>query len=279
MRIPRVSNLFPPFQFVIVALVLGWAGSAIADAHAHGANANAQSQGAASHWQARLEFTKAELFLELNDTDGDLGIHASIDSAEPWTQLEIEGPSSRTVADVRSSGSLRRQGLNQLSFESAEPPFDQLAPADFFRRFPEGRYEIEGVTQRGAEIASTALLSQVLAARPENLSFSGTAAAENCGVTPLPTVTPPVIVRWDPVTKSHPEIGKKGPVEVSQYQLFVEGQAAENPVSLSVDLPPSVTQFTIPEAVTSLGKEFKFEIIVRTSAHNNTAVETCFRLP
>ena len=29
-------------------------------------------------------FTEAEIFLELNDTDGDLGIHASIDGG-PWT--------------------------------------------------------------------------------------------------------------------------------------------------------------------------------------------------
>jgi hypothetical protein len=75
-------------------------------------------------------FTEAEIFFELNDTDGDLGIHASIDG-EPWTALEIEGPGGRELLDMVSRGRLRTQGLTQLSLESAEPAFDELAPADF----------------------------------------------------------------------------------------------------------------------------------------------------
>jgi hypothetical protein len=39
-------------------------------------------------------FTAAEIFLELNDTDGDLGVHASIDGGA-WTNLKIEGPQRR----------------------------------------------------------------------------------------------------------------------------------------------------------------------------------------
>src|SRR5262245_56972187 len=95
-------------------------------------------------------FTEAQIFLELNDTDGDLGIHASLDGG-PWTQLEIEGPNELTLLDVVSRGRLRTQGLTQLSFESAEPSFDELPPRDFLRRFPEGRYEIEAVAANGRE--------------------------------------------------------------------------------------------------------------------------------
>jgi hypothetical protein len=47
---------------------------------------------------------------------------------------------------------------------------------------------------------------------------------------------------------------------------------------LSLDLPPEVTQFEVPTAVTSLGNDFKFEIIVRTTDGNNTAIETCFEV-
>src|SRR5688500_2722152 len=74
-----------------------------------------------------LPFSEAELFFELNDTDGDLGIHASIDG-EPWTNLEIEAPGDRKLLDIISRGSLRRQGMTQLFFESAEPGFDDLDP-------------------------------------------------------------------------------------------------------------------------------------------------------
>ena len=223
--------------------------------------------------QPSQRFSEASLFFELNDTDGDLGIHASIDG-EPWTDLEIEGPGDRELLDIISRGFLRTQGLTQLSFESAEPPFDELDPAAFFRRFPEGRYDIEARAQGGGTIAGTAVLSHVLAAPPENILLSGVPAAESCDAKPLPTVTQPVVIRWDPVTSSHPEIGKSGPISVSLYQLFVE----RDNVKFSVDLPPTVTEFEVPAGVTALGKEFKFEIIVRTSAGNNTAIESCFRV-
>lgn len=121
---------------------------------------------------------------------------------------------------------------------------------------------------------STSVLSHVLAARPENILINRVRAAESCD-DPLPTVSAPVLIDWDPVTRSHPRIGKQGPITVSDYQLFVEGDG----VALSLDLPPAVTQFEVPASVTDLGgKEFKFEIIVRTTAGNNTAIESCFRL-
>ena len=223
--------------------------------------------------QRPQRFAEAQLFVELNDTDGDLGIHASIDG-EPWTDLEIEGPGDRRLLNIFSRGSLRAQGLTQLSFESAEPSFDELNPRDFFRRFPEGRYEIEARAQEGGTIESTAVLSHVLAAPPENILISGAPAAESCDADPLPTVSAPVVIDWDPVTRSHPEIGKRGRITVSRYELFVEGEG----VSLGVDLPPTVTQFEVPMSLTAPGEEFKFEIIVRTTTGNNTAVESCFRL-
>lgn len=221
-----------------------------------------------------VPFEEAEVFVELNDTDGDLGIHASIDGG-PWTRLEIEDPRGRELLHILSKGRLQRQGLTQLFFESAEPTFDELSPEQFFRRFPEGEYEIEGKGQHGVKLESSALFSHVLAAPPGNILVGGVPAAEDCDADILPKVFPPVVIDWDPVTQSHPEIGKAGPIEVRRYQFFVE----RNGVSLAVDLPPDVTQFEVPTAITDLGKEFKFEIIVQTETGNNTAVESCFEVP
>jgi hypothetical protein len=222
-------------------------------------------------WAA--EFSEAEIFLELNHTDGDLGIHASIDGG-PYTKLKIEDPYGRTLLTVAAQGRLARQGLTQLFLESAEPSFDELEPEKFFQRFPEGTYEIEGTPLAGEELESTVVLSHVLAAPVGNITVSGFPAAENCDAVPLPSVdgNTPVIIDWDPVTESHPEIGKSGPVEIVRYQFFVERQG----VKLSVDLPPTVTQFQVPAEIIALGNEFKFEIIARTATGNNTAIETCF---
>lgn len=224
--------------------------------------------------QREVPFEEAQLFFELNDTDGDLGIHALIDGG-PWISLIIEGPGDRRLLDIVSRGALRRQGMTELSFESAEPSFEDLAPADFFRRFPEGRYEIEGVAQNGQELESTTVLSHVMPAPPENIRLSGVPAAEDCDADPLPTVNKPVVIDWDPVTTSHPEIGKRGRVTIVRYQLFVE---TDGRVSFGVDLPPTVTRFTVPSGVTNLAREFKFEIIARASNGNNTAVESCYRV-
>jgi hypothetical protein len=221
--------------------------------------------------QHQTRFAEAELFLELNDTDGDLGIHASVDG-EPWTDLKIEAPGERTLLEVVSRGRLLSQGVTQLSFESAEPPFNELPPERFFERFPEGRYEIEGRLQDGREMVSVAMLSHILAAPPENVTISGIPAAEDCDAPNLPVVAAPVTIDWDPVSQSHPELGRSGPVKVSRYQLFVEREGVE----LSLDLPPGVTEFEVPTGVTTLGDEFKFEIIVRTATGNNTAIESCF---
>ena len=70
-----------------------------------------------------IPFDVAEIFFELNDTDGDLGIHALIDG-DPWKRLTIEDQRERKVLNVFVRGRLKRQGLTEFFFESAEPPFE-----------------------------------------------------------------------------------------------------------------------------------------------------------
>ena len=217
-------------------------------------------------------FSQAELFVELNDTDGDLGLHAAIDGGT-WTFLEVEDPRERTLLGIVSSGRLRRQGLTQLAFESQEPDFDELDPAKFFRRFPEGVYEIEALAQSGGSFRNEVRLSHVLAAPPQSTVNGQPAVA--CDAPVLPVVAAPVLIDWEPVTASHPEIGKTGPVTISRYQFFAE----QGDTKLSMDLLPVVTEFEIPASLTSAGGVWKFEIIARTSTNNNTAIEACFRMP
>lgn len=220
-----------------------------------------------------IPFSEARLFFELNHTDGDLGIHALVDGDE-WKRLEIEDPFERQILDVQVRGRLRRQGLTEIFFESAEPTFAELSPEQFFRRFPEGEYEISGRTLAGEELESTTELSHVMPAPAGNVQVSGVPAAENCDVEPLPVVDgdEPVIVSWDAVTGSHPDLGESGPVEVANYQFVVEVGG----LAMTVDLPPTITEFEIPAALIELADEFKFEIVVRADSNNQTAVESCF---
>jgi hypothetical protein len=113
---------------------------------------------------------------------------------------------------------------------------------------------------------------------------NGAPGAPNGDSEELPEVSGPVTIDWAPVTKSHPTIGKPNvDVSVQQYQFVGEiereGRVPEE-ISFSVDLPRSVTQFTLPTEFTRLSPdgEVKYEIIVKLENGNQTAVESCFEV-
>lgn len=226
-----------------------------------------------------IPFDEAELFLELNHTDGDLGIHSKVDGG-PWTNLKIIDRDDETMLGVWLEGRLWSQGLTELFFESAEPPFDELDPRTFFDRFPEGEYEFTGKTHDNEMLESETELTHLLPAPPDNIRISGLIAAEDCDADDLPEVDgdEPVVISWEPVTHSHPDLGRTGErIEVVKYEVVVE---REEPSLLifSVDLPPSVSEIEIPAGFIELGEEFKFEILVQEASGNRTAVESCFEV-
>ena len=222
-----------------------------------------------------IPFDVANVFFELNDTDGDLGIHALIDG-EPWKELEIETPDGRENLVIELGGRLRRQGLTELFFESAEPTFDELSPEAFFRRFPEGEYEVEGVTLEGDELESTAIVTHLMPAPAENFEVNGEPLPDGCDG-PLPTVSEPFTFTWDPVTQSHPEIGRTDePIKVVRYELIVERE--EPALKFTIELSPDVTEVEIPEGLAEEGDEFKAEVLVREASGNQTAIESCFEV-
>lgn len=64
-----------------------------------------------------IELDEHDISFELNDTDGDLGIHARIDG-EAWKKLAIEGPGDLELLAGSVKGRLRQQGLTEVFFES-----------------------------------------------------------------------------------------------------------------------------------------------------------------
>jgi hypothetical protein len=232
-----------------------------------------------------IELDEAEVFFELNDTDGDLGIHALIDG-EPWWKLEIEDSEGHKILMIRNQGRLRAQGLTELFFESAEPTFDELFPEEFFDRFPEGEYTIEGTTLEGDVLVGEAEVTHVMPAPPvptvNLLPMAVQCDDEEPGYDATVT-SAPVTIAWAEVTMSHPDplgggAGVQPPVAVviNNYQVVVEEE--ELGLEMSVILPPGVTSMTIPEEFTDLGDVFKYEVLAREESYNQTAVESCFVL-
>ena len=104
------------------------------------------------------------------------------------------------LLNVRPQGKWRRQGLTELTFESAEPPFDELTPAVFFDRFPEGTYQISGRATSGTLPQNLTNLTHVMPAPPDNLRVNGVPLPKDCEDGPVLTVSGAanILIEWDP---------------------------------------------------------------------------------
>ena len=221
-----------------------------------------------------IPFSEARVFFQLNDTDGDLGFHAILDG-EPWKRLSIESPDEVELLRIRTRSELRLQGLTELRFESAEPTFDELDPNEFFARFPEGVYEVEATLLEGGELESEVEISHVLPAAPSNLRVSGVAVPEECDEDPIPVIAGPIVLSWDPVVASHPDLGLPGPIEISRYEVAIEREEPTS-LTLTVDLDPDTVELTVPAELIDSGDEIKFQILATDEGGNETSSESCF---
>ena len=238
--------------------------------------------------EEEIEYDVAEVFFELNDTDGDLGIHALIDG-EPWRHLAIEDQNGRRVLNIHVRGRLRRQGLTEIFFESAEPPFDELAPAAFFERFPEGTYDVEGTSLEGEELDGETGITHRMPAPPAPL-VNGNAMAIQCDDEEpgydAPTVSTPVTISWPAVMSTHPGLGNpqgSPDITIFNYEVVVEtdleGPGGEEFTTVfSALVPPDVTEMTVPDEFLAQGDTFKYEVLAREESWNQTAVESCFEI-
>lgn len=239
--------------------------------------------------EEELPFDEAHVFFELNHTDGDLGIHALIDG-EAWKRLLIEDQGEKTILNVFARGRLRKQGLTEIFFESAEPSFDELSPRQFFRRFPAGIYEIEGTTLEGDELESAVDLTHRMPAPAEPM-VNGMAMAEQCDdeepgydATSVGPPGTPVTIAWPAVDSTHPDLGSpQGSPEITihNYEVVVEaeieGEGGEEFTTVfSALVPPDVMSMTLPAEFLTQSDTFKYEVLAREESFNQTAVESCF---
>ncbi len=232
-----------------------------------------------------IPFDVAEVFFELNNTDGDLGIHALVDGG-PWKRLSIEDHRERKILNIFVRARLRKQGLTELFFESAEPTFDELPPEDFFRRFKPGTYEVEGKALDGQELESETEITHAMPA-PAAPTVNGELFATQCDDEEpgfnAPTVSGPIVISWPPVDRTHPSLGNpqdSPDITIRNYEVVVETDLEigdeEFTTVFSTVLPPDVTSLTVPAEFIAQSDEFKYEILAREASWNQTAVESCF---
>lgn len=234
-----------------------------------------------------VELDEAFLRIEINASDGDVGLHGKFDG-EAWKSMRIINPHGRDLYEVEARSALRRQGLTENFFESDEPACAEDPLADFLERFPPGTYKLKGRTIEGEPLTGEAELSHALPAAPDISGFDGSDFAPG----------DPVVVAWAPGTDlggCHDQtlvddgvIPDPATVPVDGWEVAVEADAGELEALgllqhvFTIQLPAGQTQVTVPaeylQAYVDAGiTTFKFEVGARAGA-NQTFAEGTFTI-
>ena len=210
-------------------------------------------------------FEAARMIIEYNATDGDIGVQAFLDG-EGWTLMNIVDPHGVRIFSAQTQGSLFEQGGgSEMFLESVEPTLDDLSFADFFRRFPEGRYRFNGRDADGKHLGRSAQLTHTLPAGPVIL-VPAEISAEDCE---LNSFAGGAIV-WEPVVADIHGM----PLEVVGYELIIESEDDVNVLDIRVG--GDVHQVTVPPEVLDEDADYEFEVLAIEEGGNQTITESCF---
>ena len=217
--------------------------------------------GAATPGASAKRLDEAEIFIEVNATDGDAGIQVFLDS-EGWKRMKIFDPDGKKVLDIRAkaNGNIGMQGLTELFFESAEPSFDDQPFEEFLALFPEGIYRFRGTTTEGDKLNGKARLTHRIPDQPVQVS-----PVDGDGVDPDDAV-----FMWDPVADPPGS-------EIVNYQVIVECEEPEFRV-LDVFVEPDVNTLSVPPEFLEGGEECKWEVLAIEESLNQTIAESEFEV-
>ena len=95
-----------------------------------------------------IPFSRTKIIIEFNPRVTMWAVQVLLDG-EPWKRVAIFSPNGGKLFDIEVKGACGIQGLTELFFESSEPSLDEVPLAEFLARFPEGKYEFEGMTVDG----------------------------------------------------------------------------------------------------------------------------------
>ena len=222
-----------------------------------------QNAGADDDDEDELTLETLKFFIEFNETDEDIGVQ-SVLGGEPYKSLRAYAPDERMILELIPKGRLRRQGMSDFFFESAEPTLDEFSMKRFLRRFPEGIYEFETVTLDGIEQDGEAEFTHVIPAGPVI-----TSPMEGEVVDPSN-----VVIEWAPVTWTTVFNPPQRPCGVNAYCKIVGYQVIvtlEEPLEIfSVNVPAETTSVSVPPEFFRSGAEYELEVLAIEESDNQT---------
>jgi hypothetical protein len=201
-----------------------------------------------------IEFTRAQLRVEINATDGDAGLQIDLDH-DPWQSLSLKRPDGQLIFEVQNRGVLRDYGLTELFSESSEPPFTEFPLAEFKKLFPAGDYLLEGVQVDGTPMRSAITLTHDFPAGPEITAPEEGSTAER----------DELVVRWREVTTAG--------LRIVRYQVVVIDESTDPVRVFSADLPRSARSIAVPAEFLANRGTYKIEVLAIEASGNQTLTE------
>ncbi len=201
-----------------------------------------------------------EVFIEINDTDGDAGIQLFFDG-EGWDRVRVKGPGGVMLLNIQGHDGIALQGLTEGFFESAEPSFDEQPLSEFLGLFPAGRYKVAARNNETGDWSRlTTMLTHDLPGAPVIV-----VPAEDEVVDPEE-----LDVEWLPVADPPGS-------EIVGYQVIVETDDDDAPLRVfSADVDAETFQIEVPEEFLTEGDDYKAEVIVIETSGNKTISEVEF---
>lgn len=210
----------------------------------------------------------ANLFIEDNAGDGDIGVHGYFDD-HGWSELCVFDPAGDLILHVRPEGRMGDLGIAGVFFESREPEYAEWDYAALKAAWPEGDYALRALGSDGELLTGAALFTTVLPTSPHIMSPATVPEAEDV---PLPVVpVDDLKVEWQPVTTS--QDGR--PIVIRAYQVWVnkENHADANGFSrpnFDVHVGADTTSFVIPAAFFDAASIYEIEVVAIEETGNQT---------
>ncbi len=209
-----------------------------------------------------VKLKDARLKIELNTTAGDAGVQVFIDS-DPWKSMDIYDPYGRRVFRSTTHGRFAKQGGTELFLESAEPNFSELTLAEFFKRFPEGKYQFRGKGLKGETFVGATTFTHNLAAGPELVSPLEGGAPVNPNNT---------VMTWK-------SVGAANGSPIVGYQVLIVQRRSPFPaipkVALDVTMPATATSMAVPVGFLLPATQYEWEVLA-IEAGGNQSLSTAF---
>lgn len=216
----------------------------------------------------------AKLIIEYNATDNDIGVHGAFDD-HGWSELCVYDPNDMQVLAVKPQSQLKDLTMAGIFFESREPPGEEFSFEDLKAKFPEGQYQVRGVTFEGKGLTGSATFTHDVPVPP---TITSPTIGEEENVEEAVVSSTDLVIEWQDVT----ETVDGGPVAITGYEVIVSKVEHDDPHGFSqpivdVHLPADQNALSVPVGFLEPGTVYELEVLALEESGNQTITVGFFK--